>query len=401
MMAKSMFVRAALATSLLAGVATIGPVPAQAAEAASVEAQAPAILVAAAAVREIIETLPVTGTVMPREEVAAGADVAGLMVLELTTDQGDMVKEGQVLARLDRSALEVSLAQIEAQRGQANAAIAQAEAQVADAAIAVRQAQEQLDRALELFKRKITAQASLDNAQNAFDSAVARQNTATQGLAAAKSQSALIDAQERDVRLRIDKTEVKAPSDGLVLARNAQLGAIVSGGAGPLFRIARDADFEMMADVPETQLPRIAPTMPAEIVLPGFDRPVSAKVRMIEPEVDPKSRLGKVRIALPSDERIRTGMFARATIETLRRTGVAVPDVAILYGPQGAYVQVVLDGVVKSANVVLGARSDGFVEVVSGLEAGQEFVARAGTFVTDGDRVRPIREGEATGALKQ
>ena len=81
----------------------------------------------------------------------------------------------------------------------------------------------------------------------------------------------MIDAQKKSILIQIDKTEVRAPADGLVLSRNATLGGVVSWPGGPLFRLAIDAEFELAADVAETALPRLAEGMPAEISIAGWD----------------------------------------------------------------------------------------------------------------------------------
>lgn len=400
-----MHIRSALLSATAVAAFLLAPMNAAfaAEEAAKTEtaAPAPSILVATAAKREIVETLSVNGSIVPREEVSAGADVAGLMVLELTADQGDVVKEGQVLARLDRAALEVQLAQINAQRAQAQAAVAQAEAQIGDAEVGVRQAQEDLDRVAPLFKRRIASESQRDQAVNALDSAKAKLNTANMGKASAEAQLALIDAQERDVQLKLSKTEVKAPADGIVLARSAQLGSMVSGSAGPLFRLAKANQFELAADVPEADIARLSVDMPVAIALPGRGESIQGKIRLISPEVDAKSRLGKVRVAIPAEANVRSGTFGRGVIELLRREGVAAPIGALLYREGKAYLQVVENDTIESREVTLGARADGFAEVTNGLAEGEVFVARAGTFVADGDRIKPVQEAEKTGAIDQ
>jgi len=125
-----------LATTVLLGaLAFAEPVALAEAVATATEApqSAPAIRVAAVTRHELIETLDVTGSIVPRQEAAVGVDVAGLIVRELNADRGDVVKKGDVLARLDRTALETQLVQLDASKVQAEAAIAQAKAQVSGA----------------------------------------------------------------------------------------------------------------------------------------------------------------------------------------------------------------------------------------------------------------------------
>ncbi len=360
----------------------------------------PAVSVVAAIKREIIERLPVSGSVLSRQEVSVGTDVAGLLVTELNADIGDTVKAGDILARLDTAALQTQLAQFEAQEAQNAAAKAQNEAQIVDAQIAVRQAQESFDRAKKLAKSGVTAAASLDTARNSLDSANAKLNTATQGLAAVDAQAKLISAQKSEVKLRIEKAEVKAPADGLILARNAQLGALVSGAGGPLFRIAWTGKFEVVADVPEVTLSRVKVGAPTSFIVTGIDAPLTGTVRLIGPEIMATTRLGKVFLTLPENASIKPGAFARGEIELIRRVAISVPESALLYRDKEVYLQVVKDGVVESRAVKTGARAKGFVEISQGLAENEDVVARAGTFIANGDKVTAIRAQETTGATE-
>ncbi|WP_394891305.1 efflux RND transporter periplasmic adaptor subunit [Mesorhizobium sp. AaZ16] len=359
----------------------------------------PSIRVTQAERRELVATLTVTGTILPRDEAAAGTDLNGLTVTALNADEGDMVKKGDVLAVLDRSTLDTQLAQMQASRAQAEANIAQMNAQIGDAEVGVRQAKDALDRAKALQAKGVATQAQLDNARHAFDSANAKLVSAQKALASSQAQLAVIDAQKDNVLLQIEKTEVRAPADGLVLARDATLGGIVSASSGPLFRIAIGAEFELAATVAETALPKLATGMRAEISLAGADKTIGGKIRRISPEINSKSRLGSIRITLDPGSAAHAGSFARGEVETLRSNAVAVPASAVIFRGDKAFLQAVSEGKVATVPVALGARAGGFVEVVSGIEEGQEIVSRAGTFVADGDLVTPIR-GEKTGAIQ-
>ena len=360
----------------------------------------PAVTVLKAEKREIIERRSVTGSVMPRQEVSVGTDVSGLLVLELNADIGDVVKEGDILARLDKSALETQLAQNIAQEAQNAASKAQAEAQIVDAEVGVRQAQDDYERARTLAKKGIGAAAASDSAKNGLDSAKAKLNTAKQGIAASDAQAKLIGAQRMEVELRIEKADVKAPADGLILARNAQLGAIVSGAGGPLFRMAWVGRFEIVADVPEAALAKVREGQPAVLRVSGFDAPIMGKVRKISPEINAQSRLGKVYLEITGDTGVRPGAFAEGEIELSRRTSLAAPQSALVYRDKQAFLQVVLNGVVETRKAELGARAGGFVEIISGVAEGEEIVERAGTFIANGDRVTPVMATEQTGATK-
>lgn len=393
----SRFLMAAAAVLVLAAPAAAPALSADA-ESTAVEQAAPTIRVVAAERRELVETISVTGTILPRQEAVVGIDLAGLIVTELRVEQGDRVEKGEVIAVLDRRALDTQLAQIDASRAQAEATIAQLQAQVGDAEVGVRQAQEAFERAQTLRDKGVTAEAQLDNAVNALDSAKAKLTSAEKALAASEAQLGVIDAQRENVLLQIAKTEVRAPASGLVLERNATLGAVVGASAGPLFRIAIDAEFELVANVAETELPRLREKMPVAVSLAGSEQPLAGSIRLIAPEIDRASRLGHVRVALPEHDSVRAGSFARGWIEVLRREAIVVPVSAVVYRDREPFLQRVANGVVATVPVKLGARADGYVEVVEGLVEGDEVVSRAGTFVADGDKVTPVR-AEETGAL--
>lgn len=401
-----MFRKGIIAASVLAALLTTAAVTtfytsAESAEPAAAKAvQAPpAIRVAAAERRELVATLPVTGTIVAREEAFAGTDLNGLTVVELNADQGDTVKKGDVLARLDRASLDTDLAQVNASLAQAEASASQVAAQIKDAEIGVRQAEEALARARSLHGKGVAAQAQLDDAVNAHDSARAKLTVAQRALFASQAQIAVLEAQKKNIELQISKTEVRAPADGLVLARDATLGGVVSAG-GPLFRIAIDGELELAAQVPETALPGVSPGMQASVSLAGRSQPVSGTVRKIEPEVDQKSRLGTVRITLEAGSDAWVGNFARGEIETARHEAVAVPGSALIFRGKDALLQVVEDNRVKTVPVTLGLRANGLVEVTAGVSEGDEFVSRAGTFVSNGDVVTPVRANE-TGVITQ
>ena len=389
---------AAMGLALLALAAPALPAAAQDSVTPAVSAPAPAIRVVEVRRQELTESLPVNGTVMPRDEAAVGVDLNGLTVLELRADEGDMVRKGQVLAVLDKSGLELALLQARAQRAQIEAQTAQAGAQIADAEVAVRQASETLERVRQLREKGVASQAQFDNAVNGLDSARAKLETARKAVVAAEAQSGVNAAQIRELERQIARTEVKAPADGLVLARNAMLGAVVGASAGPLFRIAIDNELELQAAVSETHLPALHEGQKAQVRVPGRDTPLAGSVRAIAPEVNKATRLGTVYVSLPADGPVRAGNFASASIELVSREGLALPASAILFRNGNALVQKVVDGKVVSTPVTLGIRVNGTVEIADGLAEGDQIVSRAGVFVSDGDAITPVLD-EATGAL--
>ena len=358
----------------------------------------PSISVIAATTGEIVETVDVTGTLMPRETVSIGADVEGLRIVALAADEGDDVEKGAVLARLETDMIDSNIALNAAQIERADASIAQAEAQIAEAESAVTEANSALERSRPLAKKGIIGQDVLDQRVAAASSAKARQSAAQQGLAVAEADKAAQMAQRDQWLLRKSKAEIKAPTAGLVLSRSARLGAIVSSGSGSLFELARDGLIELEAQVSEVVLARLDDGQPVKVYLAGRREPVIGEIRLISPRVDQATRLGTVDIALPKDaEGLHVGAFARGVIEIARHEGVLVPRTAVVFEGEDAVVQVVENGVVKRRAATLGLTTADTVEIRKGVEPGETVVATAGAFVRDGDTVTPVKMAESGG----
>jgi RND family efflux transporter MFP subunit len=184
-------------------------------------------------------------------------------------------------------------------------------------------------------------------------------------------------------------TQVTSPADGLVSKRNARIGGMASGAGQPMFHIIARGEVELDAEVLETEVVKIAAGQKARVAASGAGN-VGGTVRLVSPAVDKDTRLGRVRIFLGDDPRLRIGSFARATIDTAQNKGLAVPSSAVVFDAEDAFVQVVRDGRVKRNDIKIGLISGGSIEVREGLEPGDTVVARAGTFLRDGDAVRAI-----------
>jgi HlyD family secretion protein len=114
-------------------------------------------------------------------------------------------------------------------------------------------------------------------------------------------------------------------------------------------------------------------------------------VRLVEPSIDPVTRLGRARITVDSDNAsLRTGMFVEAEILAAETEGLAVPVTALGSSPDGATVMRVTDGVVERVAVKTGIRDGGLVEITEGLNQGDTVVTKAGAFVRAGDRINPV-----------
>lgn len=192
---------------------------------------------------------------------------------------------------------------------------------------------------------------------------------------------------------------VAIPAAGIVLRRNARLGGIASAASPePLFRIARNGEIEVEADIPEVRLAKVAAGQTARVQVPGVGE-VSGKVRFVGPEIDRQTRLGRTRISLGADPRIRFGSTVTGAIETGQSCNVAVPVSALITRADETVVQLVRDGRVETRPVRVGLLDGGRAEIREGLVEGDTVVARAGAFLRDGDQVRVIDGPDVTSAV--
>lgn len=379
--------------ALLAALAAAAAVPALAVETAAVPdpaAFAPAVTVVTAETREIVERAVVTGTLVPRDEIMVSPEIEGYRITELLVEEGDRVAKGQVLARLSREMIETQEASNVAALARAEAAIVQAKSQIVQADAANVEAKLALERTQSLVKTGNATAAALEQRVSTAQGAEGKLAAARGGLQAAQADLATAKAQGSEIALRRARAEIRAPEAGIVNRRTARVGATATAIGEPLFRLIARGEIELEGEVPETAMPRLTVGDPARLDLDD-GRTLEGRVRRIYPEVDRMTRLGKVRITLKDDPSLRIGAFARGNVEVARRTGVAVPVSALLFAVDGsASVLVAKDGRVEARKVVTGLSADSVQEVRSGVAAGEAVVARAGSFLRDGDRVRAV-----------
>jgi len=381
-------IRVLLAAMLLA-------LPARAAPPSLAEPKPPSVTVVAATMGPIAETAVLTGTLVPREEVLVSPQIEGLALTEILAEEGDTVTAGQVLARLSRDVLDATLAQNAAQIARADAAVAQAHSSIAEAQANRTQVDLALARTRDLLSGGNASREVFEQRQAAAQTAAARLDLSGNALRAAEADRALADAQRRELLVRLARTELRAPVAGVVSRRTARLGAVVMGAGEPLFRIIQDGAIELEADVPETSLAKLRPGQTARIDTVGGPR--TGRVRLVSPEVNRTTRLGRVRVAVDGDGPLVIGSFARAGVEVAKREGVLAPLSAVLFQPDGAVVQVVQDGVVETRRVQVGLRTGSLAEIQDGLRVGEAVVAVSGTFIRGGDRVTPVQASVTAG----
>jgi RND family efflux transporter MFP subunit len=325
---------------------------------------APAVSVVVPGRQQVARTISATGQLAARYDMPVGVPGEGGKIVSVLVEAGQWVSAGQTLAVIDRSVQSQEAAQL----------AAQIDVSRADA----RLAQQELDRAQKLVSRGFVSKADVERRVAARDAALARVRVAQANL----GQS----------RARIGRLDVRAPAAGLVLTRTVEPGQIVGPGSGALFRIARGGQFEMMARLPEADLAALGVGMPAQVTPVGSAKTYQGGIWQLSPIIDPATRQGVARIAVPYDRDLRPGGFATANLRAGAVDAPMLPESAVLNDSQGSYVYIVdKDNAVRRRPVKVASVTDGGVVVGEGLNGTERVVLSAGPFLTEGEKIRPQR----------
>ncbi|MGZ3410252.1 MAG: efflux RND transporter periplasmic adaptor subunit [Xanthobacteraceae bacterium] len=184
-------------------------------------------------------------------------------------------------------------------------------------------------------------------------------------------------------------TTLGAPVAGTVRRIAATIGTMASVRAEPLVQIISQGEIELQASAVPSQLAKLAPGQQAKISVVGLGD-VTGQVRWRASSVDPMTQLAQIRVAIADSQRLHVGTFGRAVITVGQSCGVSVPMSAVLYGQDGAVVQAVRDNRVETRKVTIGLYSSSDAEIRQGVAEGDVIVSRAGAFLREGDRVRPV-----------
>ena len=327
--------------------------------------QVPTVTVVVPGQSEVARTVTASGALAARREQPVGIAGGGGRVTQVLVDAGSWVRAGQTLAVVDRSVQAQQAAQL----------AAQIDAARAQAALA----QSNLERAQGLVSRGFVSKAEIDSKRATRD--------------AANAQVRVAQAQLGATRAQIGQLEVRAPASGLVLARNVEVGQIVSPGNGALFRLAAGGEMEMRAQLSQQDLAFVRTGMPVSVKPIGSDQSMTGTVWQVAPVIDPTSRQGEVRISIPYSPVVRPGGFAEARIGAGGSTAPLLPQSAVLSDEKGNYVYIVnARNEVERRDVTIGSVDAAGVTVRAGLSGQEAVILSAGAFVNPGQKVLPKRQ---------
>jgi RND family efflux transporter MFP subunit len=337
--------------------------------------------------------LDATGYVTARREATVSAQITGT-VSAVLIEEGDHVKEGQVIGRLDDTAQRAAVAQAQAQLHSAQALLTQAQAQLA-------QNQRDVKRDEDLVTRKLVSQQAVEQARTLVDTQAAL----------VESQHKQIDLAEANVRsaqVQLDYCTVRAPFTGVVIAKAAPVGEIISplsaGGGFTRTGIGTIVDMdslEIEVDVNEAYINRVQPGQKVASVLNAYpDWQIPSHVIAIIPTADRSKATVKVRIGLDvKDPRIVPDMGVRVSfleesqpVQAQERPhGVLVPAAALRRDGDQDFVFLVRDGRAERRAVTLGTPRGDSRQVLSGLTAGETVIVDAPAGLKEGTAVTEAR----------
>ncbi len=363
---------------------------------------APVVTSSSASGNGATSVLDATGYVTARRQATVSAKITG-KVSAVFIEEGQRVEKGQVLARLEPI-------DAQAQRDLSQSQLAAARSEVVRVRVQLALAEKSLRRQQELKDRKLVAQAQLDATESERDALRAAVESAQRNVEVASDSLALSD-------IGVDNTIVRAPFAGVIVAKAAQEGEIISpiSGGGGFTRTGIgtlvDMDsLEVQVDVNEAYIGRVQPRMPVEAVLNAYpDWKIPAEVIAIVPTADRGKATVKVRIALlQKDPRIVPEMGVKVSF--LERPEaqdpaaakpvdlVAVPAAAVVDRDDADVVFVVDEGRARLRTVSLGRTLGELREVRSGLRAGERVVLDPAATLTDGARVSEVTQADEDAA---
>lgn len=333
---------------------------------------------------DIDQGIEVVGSLSPKFEAEVKAEYNGI-VAEVFVNEWVPVEKGTPLARLDTREADLILQK-------AQAAVETARANLLQAQVTETRARREYERAIQLMEVGLITRQSLEDALTEQEAAAAR-------VAAARAQLRAMEDEQRHSQTRSSKTLLRSPLAGVVSQRNVNVGDLA--GEKVLFHIVDNRVLNLTVTVPSAEMEAVRPgqvlTFSSD-ALPG--KVFSGQVMYLNPVVDPADRSVKViaEVQNPAGQ-LKGGLFVKGRIETGRRTGVLqVPRQALLawdVAGRSGEVFVVNGNVTHLRKVRTGALTGSFVEIPSGLSAGELVVTRGAFRVKAGDVVKVVRgEGE-------
>jgi membrane fusion protein, multidrug efflux system len=316
---------------------------------------------------ETIATGPlISGTLLAQREATVRAEVPG-SVLQVYGEEGQPIKQGAILARIEEQTL--------------RDAYASSESMVTSAQAALDVARREAARTESLVKGGALPDRDLETARNAVTSAEAQVANAKAQLASARKQ--------------LDNATVKSPMTGIISARPGNSGDVVSVGT-ELFKIIDPTSMRLNASVPVDALSVMKIGLSVEFRVKGIDQSFTGRIERISPSADPVTRQVSIFVTIPNKGgRLVAGLFAEGRVAQQSKKALVVPETAVNSTTREIWVMRIKDGKTEKVAVQVGLRDAQTerVELTSGVQAGDQLLVGAAQSLTPGTPVR-VRDSQ-------
>jgi len=365
--------------------------------------------------KQMTYSLSATGDIAPMMQVDLFPRVSGYLE-RIDVNLGDSVRQGQVIAQIDRTEFLQKVKEVEAKVAQAKANLSELEAgsrpeELRQAEEALRQAQSRFDNAKlhqerveALFKRQVISKKEADIAEMDYTVAEAQLAVSQQNLklvregarqevkegsrAKLKEMEALL-AQEQ---IRLQNTLIVAPFQGEIIRKYIDAGALASPST-PIVSLVHTLTLKIVANVLEKDIPLLKPAMKAKIQTEAYPGKVfEGKVARINTGLDLNTRTLQAEIEIPNSSRLlKPGMFARIEVVLLEKPEVlAIPSNAVMENQGEKFVYLLEGNKAARRPIVTGIEQDRFVEVREGLKEGDQVIVRGQEGIRENTTIRVI-----------
>lgn len=352
----------------------------------------------------------VTGSLLPVDQTPVSLQVAGRIEV-IAVDLGSRVKQGDLIARLDAADYDLKVRQSAAALGQARARVglpvdgtddrveAEKSSTVTEAKAVLEEARANRERIGALSRQGILSTSELETATAAFNVAQSRYEEALEEARIRMAQLQQRRAEYEIARKQLADTVIRAPFDGAIQERRANIGEYLSVGA-PVVVLVRTDPLRLRVEVSERDAAKVRVGLPVRVSVEGDPQAYRGEVKRLSPAISEGSRTLVVEADVPALGRLRPGSFARGQIIIQAESpALTVPSESVISfaGVEKAFI--VVDGRAVEKRVMTGDRGKGWVELVEGLKAGDVVVLAPGSLQT-GQGVRAVTAAVAAAGVR-
>jgi RND family efflux transporter MFP subunit len=349
-------------------------------------------------------SLVLPATIQAMSEAPIMARATGYL-RKRNVDIGDRVTAGQVLAEIEAPELQQQIRQAQATLDQANSVVQQAQAAVQQSSATANMSRVTAERWRNLLAKGAVSRQESDVYQAQYEAQQANVQALEKAVAAARSSATAAEANLARLNQVLTYQQVKAPFAGVITVRNVDAGALVNEGNTMLFRIAETNRLRTYVNVPQSEAAAIRVGLAASMTfsdMPG--RVFRGTVSRTSNALDPSARTLLTEVQLDNPGGIlMPGMYAQVDLSIPRKDPpLVIPGDTLVMRSDGPQVAVVdAQGTVHYTKIQLGRDFGTRLEVLSGLEEGQQLAVNPGDFVRDGVKVKPIVPAKPTAGKKQ